>query len=73
MAIPTTNELIEKYTTIVTNLENIMDEQERYAEIEGAGNEGARTKFTDVDKIQKRIDKYSNKIANLRLRSDATV
>lgn len=73
MAQKTTDELITKYETIIDNIETKLEAQEGYAEIEGQGSEGARTKFTNPEILEKRAQKYRNKVANLRLRSDATV
>lgn len=72
MAQPTTNEKILALIVKRDRIEAILEEQERYAEMEGQGSEGARTKFTDVKALQLRVDFYENKISNLRLRSDAT-
>ena len=72
MAQQTTDQRILALIVKRDRIEAVIAEQERYAEMEGQGSEGARTKFTDPRVLYSRIDFYENKIANLRLRSDAT-
>lgn len=73
MAQLTTNEQITKYETIVARKETILEEQEGYMEMEGQGSGATRVKYESSNVLEKQIEKYRNKIANLRLRSDATV
>lgn len=58
---------ISELETQIAAIELELEEQRRYSEIEGAGNEGARTKFTDPKILQSMLDTKQNKLDNLYL------
>jgi len=45
----------------------LIEEQERYSSLKAQGMFGAETKFVDVDKLYRRIDRLEAEIANLQV------
>jgi len=73
MAQQTTDQQIAKYEAIITRKEAILEEQEAYSEMEGQGVGATRVRYTNPDILEKQIQTYRNKVANLRMRGDATI
>ena len=73
MAQQTTDEQITKYEVIIARKEAVLEEQEAYLEMEGQGIGATRVKYTNPEILEQQIQRYKNKVANLRMREDATV
>lgn len=67
MAKKTNAEKITELETKIAALEAELDEQERYSEIEGSGQTGARTKFTSPKILEEMLEKRKNQLENLYL------
>lgn len=73
MAKLTTDEQITKYEAIIERKEAILEEQEAYLEMEGQGVGATRVRYTNPEILEQQIQRYKNKVANLRMREDATI